>query len=109
MVPKLSVKGTPKLWPKQVGPAESEKGSRQGKSGFKMRAAGLGSSAAVLTTVATGWGWKVGEKSSTGEGLGAKRKRLLARVFEDGLTQSPNRGGSISGGGGRCGVMLDEW
>jgi hypothetical protein len=45
----------------------------------------------------------------TGKGAGAKRKRLLARILEAGSTQSPNRGGSIAGGDGRRGVMLEEW
>jgi hypothetical protein len=107
LVPKLSVKGTPKLWPKQVG-LRGGKGSLHGKSGSRMRAAELESAEAGLVTVAMGLGWKVGVKLSTGKGFGAKRKRLLSRVLKDGSTQSPNRGGSISGAGGRCGVILDE-
>jgi hypothetical protein len=75
-----------------------------------MRAAELESVEAELMTVATGWGWKVGVEWLTEEGVGAKRKRLLSMVLKDVSTQSPNRGGSISGADGRCGViLLVEW
>jgi hypothetical protein len=53
LVSKLSVKGTPKLWPKQVERGGG-KGSLHGKSGSRMRAAELESSEAGLMTVAMG-------------------------------------------------------